>query len=74
MAEAAITTRPDASPAVSQDLRTQSKDTRPEPPVSVAEARLALARTSAAAQAAAQTPRYSDTVERRANLAMNLSW
>ena len=49
-------------------------DVRPEPPVSVQEARLALARTSAAAQAASRPPRHSDMLERRASLAMNLSW
>ena len=47
---------------------------RPEPPVSVQEARLALARTSAAAQAAARPPAHSDAIEKRATVAMNLSW
>ncbi|KAA6420570.1 MAG: CDF membrane [Trebouxia sp. A1-2] len=46
---------------------------RPEPPVSVQEARLALARTSAAAQAAARPPAHSDAIEKRAKVAMNLS-
>lgn len=47
---------------------------RPEPPVSIQEARLALARTSAASQAAARPPSQSDAIERRATLAMNVSW
>lgn len=47
---------------------------RPEPPVSVQEARLALARTSAAAQAAARPPPQNDWTEKRAKIAMNLSW
>lgn len=48
---------------------------RPDPPVSVHQARLALARTHVAAQEAG-TPRASDyeRVERKARLAMNLSW
>lgn len=47
---------------------------RPQPPVSIQEARLALARTSAAAHDAARPPSYSDAIERRATVAMNLSW
>ena len=63
------------SPATSQVSRISPKlDTRPVPPVSVQEARLALARSTAAAQAASQPARHSDVVERRASLAMNLSW
>ena len=64
-------TSPAASPVskISPNL-----DARPELPVSVQEARLALARTSAAALAASRPPRHSDVLERRASLAMNLSW
>ena len=65
-------TSPPASPVLR--LSPNLDDTRPEPPVSVQEARLALARTSAAALAASRPPRYSDVIERRASLAMNLSW
>lgn len=61
-----VTVRTSAEPLSSE---------RPEPPVSVHQARLALARTHAAAQAAA-TPRAAsyDSVERKARIAMNLSW
>ncbi|KAL3131022.1 Photosystem II protein D1 [Trebouxia sp. C0009 RCD-2024] len=62
------------SPATSPVSRISPNNHRPEPPVSVQEARLALARTSAAAQAASRPPRHSDVIERRASLAMNLSW
>lgn len=48
---------------------------RPDPLVSVQQARLALARTHAAAQEAA-SPRAdrTDAAERRGRIAMNLSW
>lgn len=63
------------SPATTQCSRISPKlDIRPVPPVSIQEARLALARSTAAAQAASQPARHSDVVERRAALAMNLSW
>jgi len=68
--------RPSVSGAAALPVATCTPDlaVRPEPPVSVQEARLALARTSAAAQAAARPPAHSDAIEKRAQVAMNLSW
>lgn len=67
---------PSAAGAAALPVATCTPDlaVRPEPPVSVQEARLALARTSAAAQAAARPPAHSDAIEKRAKVAMNLSW
>ena len=47
---------------------------RPEPLVSVQSARLALARTHAAAQEAPSPRLRGFDVERKARIAMNLSW
>ncbi len=66
---------PSARDAAALPVATCTADlpVRPEPPVSVQEARLALARTSAAAQAAARPPAHSDAIEKRAKVAMNVS-
>ena len=69
-------TSPDgrASAATPSTRSDNARPERPEPLVSVQSARLALARTHAAAQEALSPRLRGFDVERKARIAMNLSW